>query len=290
LANSADRCRRGGSRLKLATLVVSHGVSVHAFSSNVFDRIRALGWIFYRLFRLPRLISRASALTTLSPNSSSLRFFDARLGSRQNIPVTPLYNAPIHWSSTRKTNIQRKKQILMVGYFSPIKNQLAAIELMDFIPDSIDLCFIGQRSGKYFERCKKLVKDSNLGNRIFFLEDHECDIAEEISSSILVLSCSITEALPICLLEAMASGTPFVATAVGAVPALQGGIASQDSLARRDAIIELISDPERWGELSQRGIGQFESEFSESKIAEQLAASVDLAVSNHINQARNFRC
>ena len=263
--------------LRIPVLMISHGVSLHSFSNRWSDKIRALGWMMYRYHRLPRLISRVSAITVLSEYAASSRFHDRNVAYRLGIPTTVLGNFPVHWNDTRPAHSQRKRQVVVIGYFSAVKNQLNALEVLRQLPGDVSMLFIGQRKGKYYDRCVKRAKDLGLLNRIYFYEDHECDISEEVSRSQVVLSTSITEALPICLLEAMACGTPFVATPVGAVPSLEVGLIHADCTSQAKAVLNLLDDPLYWESCSIRGIVQFEKRFSKSRIREQLAAAVELA-------------
>jgi glycosyltransferase involved in cell wall biosynthesis len=263
--------------LGLPVLMVSHGVSLHPFSARWPDRLRALGWSLYRFGRLPRLVSKLSVLTTLAEQVASSRFYDRDLAFNSGIPVVSLANFPNNWSPVRLPHARRKKQVLVIGYFSPVKNQLAALNVLDLLPADISLRFVGPRTGSYYAQCVRRTEDMGLVSRVIFSEDHECDLAQEIAISMAVLSTSITEALPICLLEAMACGTPFVATPVGAVPSLGAGLVRADAALQAEAILALSNTPSLWELQSQIGFTQFSTRFSKDKIREQLAVAVSLA-------------
>lgn len=263
--------------LRLPVLMVSHGVSLHPFSARWPDRLRAFGWSLYRLGRLPRLVSKLSVLTTLAEQVASPRFHDRDLAFNSGIPVVPLANFPNHWSPIRLSRTRRKKQLLVIGYFSPVKNQLAALNVLGLLPVDITMRFVGPRTGSYYAQCVRRAKEMGLVSRVIFSEDHECDLAQEIAISMAVLSTSITEALPICLLEAMACGTPFVATPVGAVPSLGAGLVQPNAVLQAEAVLALLNTPSLWELQSQLGLTQFSTRFSKAKIREQLAIAVSLA-------------
>lgn len=266
------------SSLGLPTLMISHGSSVHSFTSRPMDRLRALAWLPYRRTVLPRLISCLSAMTTLDEASPSDRFYDRDLARSMGVPVLPLTNAPANWTPQFTDREQRKPQILIVGYFSPIKNQLAALEVAAGLPPSMRFLFVGQRQGRYFERCARRANELGLSDRITFAEDHECNLAEEMSRSLVALSTSITEALPLTLIEAMASGTPFVATPVGAVPSLRGGILAADTSAQRVAIQALANDRSQWQRCADEGRQRFAERYSREHVEAQLWAAVEAAL------------
>lgn len=273
--------------LKIPVLMISHGISLHRFNSNITQYLRALAWIPYRLFKLPTLIKKLSAITTLDESSSSLRFYDRDLAVKMDIPISPLKNFPAHTISPYVPLIERSNQILVVGYFSPIKNQLAVIDLLEKIPKHINCIFVGKRKGNYFETCQKRVAKLKLSSRVVFLQDDECDLANQIAQSLLIFSPSITEALPITLIEAMASGTPFVATPVGAVGSFLGGILANSEVEQAKAINLLISDSGLWEMYSSSGRVQYNSDLTEERIALQLKKVVMLALSQHQKNNEN---
>jgi glycosyltransferase involved in cell wall biosynthesis len=258
----------------LPVLMISHGVSIHPFSKSITDRLRALGWIHYRYGILPRMILNLTAITTLDEASRSLRFYDRDIARQFGIPVFPLGNFPVNWSRTCLVHNARKRQVLLIGYFSPVKNQLSALEILSKLSADMFLRFIGPRSGEYYLQCVRRASELGVEARVIFSEDHECNISDEIASSIAVLSTSITEALPICLLEAMASGTPFVATPVGAVPSLSGGLIRTDVHGHAEAIQNLMNDAELWNKLSNAGIALHHERFSRISIKEQLSSAL----------------
>lgn len=263
--------------LSIPVLMISHGISLHPFQSSLIQYLRSLAWLPYRFLKLPHLMKKLSAITALDDSSTSPRFFDRDLATRFNIPVLQLRNSPIHWSSTFYPRECRKQQILVVGYFSPVKNQMAAIHAIKDLSLEINLCFIGERKGEYFEKCEQAVRQNHLLSRVSFLQDDECSLGEQIASSLLVFSPSITEALPMVLIEAMACGTPYVASSVGAVPNLRGGIVANTPSDQIKAIEQLISDNSLWNRYSDDGLLQYQKEFTESCVGEQLANAVDQA-------------
>lgn len=263
------------SSLHKPILMISHGISMHPYTSGWRQWLRSLAWKPYQYFKLPQLLQKVTAMTVLDQTSSSLRFYDRDLAKNLHIPLYLLRNSPIHKSEKLYSRVERKMQIAVVGYFSPVKNQLAAIELLASLSPEIHLCFIGDRKGAYFKKCKLAVHQRNLDKRVRFIQDNECNLAQEISSSVLVFSPSITEALPMVLIESMASGTPFVATSVGAVSSFKGGIIANTTQAQLLAIDRLVNDNLFWERYSAAGLGQYKEEFTQSCISRQLANAVE---------------
>jgi glycosyltransferase involved in cell wall biosynthesis len=238
-------------------LLISHGVSVHPFTKHPIDFLRSLAWLPYRWFKLPKLVSQLSGMACLSLNSYSKRFFDRDLAIKFGVPVYHLNNFPINLAKTTDKVAVRVFDLLLVGYFSRVKNQLEAINILSKLPCSRSLVLIGEKSGVYYKKCVDLVRRRNLQDRVTFLSDSECSIASMIGLSKLLLLTSITEVQPIVLLEAMASGTPFVASNVGCVPDLRGGYCSNIPDALVEMIQEIDNKFELWTQYSVEGIDHY---------------------------------
>lgn len=258
------------NQMNIPILMISHGVSVHPFSFKLVDVMRAIGWIYYRLSSLPNRIKKLSLLTTLDEKAVSNRFYDRDLAHKFGITVSSLVNTPIHLSDKIYKREERKLQIVLIGYYSEIKNQLGALEVIHDLPEIFKLRFIGPRKGAYYQKCLKRVNELGLTERVMFSQDDECEISSEIAASLVVLSTSITEVLPITLLEAMANGTPFVATPVGAVPSLGAGIIAANSKEQRNAILALANDDKLWNRTADLGRLQYQLYYSSKNVYESL--------------------
>lgn len=263
--------------LKIPILMISHGVSIHPFSCTPLDLIRSLAWSHYKYYFLPNRIRKISVITTLDAAAKSNRFYDREIANRLGIPVIPLVNSPINYKKTEISFSARKPQILVIGYFSYVKNQLAAINILKSLPSHLYIRFIGKRSGKYYEKCHKLAHKIGLHNRVIFSQDNECDVSEEISSSLVVFSTSITEALPVTLIEAMASSTPFVATSVGAVPSLSGGILANNATDQKSALIKITSNENLWSCFATSGREYFLKNYTTEHVKNSLLTAIDIA-------------
>lgn len=262
--------------LGLRILMVSHGSSILPFTSAPIDLLRSIAWLPYKWFVLPRLIAKANVITTLSLYASSDRFFDRDMALRLGKLVVPLINTPANKTSIYKPRNQRIMQILVVGYFSGIKNQIQAIKVASRLEKNLIFRFVGKKEGFYYKRCVSEAAELGVKNRIIFTDDTECNLADEISKSILVFMPSKTEVLPLTLLEAMASGTPFVASPVGAIPLLQGGINASGVEESVAAIRLLISSSQIWQEYSEKGRDQYLESFTYDHVKDQLVKAIEL--------------
>jgi glycosyltransferase involved in cell wall biosynthesis len=156
---------------------------------------------------------------------------------------------------------------LLIGYFSAIKNQRSAIRVASSLKGTgYQFLFVGRKSGRYYKKCRAMVDRLGLTGVVTFKEDSEIALADELASSVVVMSTSVTEALPINLVEAMAAGTPFVSYQVGAVPSLHGGVCVRNEPGMSDAIMRLVQDEMFWGSVSRAGRSQYKSMFTYEKV------------------------
>ncbi|WP_353427832.1 glycosyltransferase family 4 protein [Polynucleobacter sp. MWH-UH19D] len=263
---------------KIPSLMISHGISIHPYSNTVRNWIRYLAWLPYQYFFLTSRMKKLTAITALDLNVKSPRFYDRDLARSLHKPVFELTNSPAIKVLSIKARSDRSNQILVVGYFSEVKNQLGALAILNELPTSLTMKFVGKREGAYYLCCQEFVKQHQLEARAIFCEDHEVDLVTEFSHSILVLQTSITEALPITLLESMASGTPFVATPVGAVAALEGGLHASELSSHVKAVNQLIADELLWSQLSEQGKSSCAERYTDAKVREQLCIAVEKTV------------
>lgn len=257
------------NRLDIKTAVLSHGISIHPFTFSPKNLLRSLRWSLYWL-RLHSVIKKIHTITCLSFENKSNRFYDAKIAAKLGKKVVYLTNTPLNYSDNYVECGMRNRNILIIGYFSDIKNQYKALKIAKQLQDeNFNFIFIGNKVGNYFNKCYKFTSNHKLKN-VQFLTDKECSISEEISRSFAVMSTSSTEVLPLTLLEAMASGTPFLSTNVGAVCELSGGILCSSVNSFITELKNLSVDIIRWQALSDAGRLAIDAKYSERVVKKQL--------------------
>jgi glycosyltransferase involved in cell wall biosynthesis len=255
-----------GHNLSIPVALISHGISLHPFSKSISDTVRSIFWLPYKIFRFPKLLRMISAITALDLDVSSTRFYDRDQALLTNKLVYKLVNCQDFPSDNPKKREDRTSQIIVVGYFSYIKNQLEALKILKELDSSITMKFIGKKNGLYYKKCLKYTVDNNLTKRVSFLDDKECSIQEEIRGSMVALSTSITEVQPIFLLEAMASGTPFVSSNVGSIPKMKGGMCGDTTELKIRLIRNFFDDLETWNHYSTLGVEQVNDEYNQRNV------------------------
>ncbi|MEG7531782.1 MAG: glycosyltransferase family 4 protein [Hungatella sp.] len=122
-----------------------------------------------------------------------------------------------------------------------------------------------------------LIQKKHLEDRIH-LTGFRHDIPEILQVLDLFVSCSLKEGMPYTLIEAIASGTPVVATdVIGNRDVIQDGIngmlaKSQDSADIADKIETAMEHPERCRQYSEHGIRDVQEKFTIEKTVGQIVA------------------
>ncbi|MBE0467024.1 MAG: glycosyltransferase family 4 protein, partial [Candidatus Desulforudis sp.] len=128
----------------------------------------------------------------------------------------------------------------------------------------------------------------SLGADVLFL-GHRPDAAALMAAFDLFALPSVTEGLPLALLEAMAGGCPVVATRVGGVPeAVVDGttgwlVPPADPAALAAAVAAALDDPVRRAELAAAGRERVRQVFTDARMVEKT-----LAVYREALEARGF--
>lgn len=127
----------------------------------------------------------------------------------------------------------------------------------------------------YAEECRNLAESLGLTDKVKFLGFQKID---ELMPKIgLVVLSSISEALPLVILEGYAAGVPCVSTDVGSCRQLIEGLDEEDRelgsaggvvniadpQALADAAMALLRDPARWREAQQAGIRRVEKYYTD---------------------------
>ena len=147
---------------------------------------------------------------------------------------------------------------LYVARYDESKNQAAALRAFfrAKIENSI-LVFIGTEFNEYSHRLQRLeqtVAPSGQRSRVFYLQrlPKEMIRAAYRAADVFVMP-SKAEVQPLVVLDAMACGKPFVATNVGCVAELPGGVVVRHERQMAYVIRKLRADPAWRAELGSAG-------------------------------------
>jgi polysaccharide biosynthesis protein PelF len=130
----------------------------------------------------------------------------------------------------------------------------------------------------YARACERMLGQLELGESFRFM-GRTTDPHGVIRSGDLVLMTSISEAMPMTLLEAMVQGRPAVATSVGGVPGvLRGcGIVEPPGDVHRlaTAVVTLLRNPELAAELGWRGYERLHERYTLQHCAQGYGTLID---------------
>lgn len=131
---------------------------------------------------------------------------------------------------------------------------------------------------EYAKECRSLAESLGLGGKVRFLGFQKIDeLLPKVG--VLVLS-SISEALPLVVLEGFAAGVPCVTTDVGSCRELVFGLPGEDAAlgaaggvvriadpaALADAALALLTDPARWQAAQTAGIRRVERYYTQEQM------------------------
>ena len=148
-----------------------------------------------------------------------------------------------------------------------------AAETLRYVPDATFVHYGPVTEGEeaYGRSCKALLERLGLRERFRFMGPTS-DPSGIVRDADVVLMTSISEGLPMSILEAMGEGRPVVSTGVGGVPDVVRGCgvvaAPGDDHALAMAVVMLLRNPALAWRLGQRGHGRLGRIFNESACVE----------------------
>lgn len=223
-------------------------------------------WRLYHLSFWPQrvLLSKADELVTVSETTS-------KLIARHNLfskPAAIIHNAV----AIEPVAMQREPKLIYMGSFMPYKNVETLIRASALVPHLELHLLSGISDSRKLELSKLAVA---LGaNCVFHNGVSDEDYLELLCSATALVSASLDEGFGIPLVEAMACGTPVVASEIDIFKEVAADAAvyfhptSPDQLA--EALMEVESNWERYHHRSKERA----KEFSWAKSAAELRATV----------------
>lgn len=232
-------------------------------------------WRLYHLAYWPQrlLLDRADVVATISGTTADLM----RQHGLTRRPVLLVGNAPQPQERRREPDAPRSPSLVYMGSFMPYKNVETLIRAMASLPGHT-LHLLSRISPL---RRAELEATAPPAGRIVFhdgVSDTEYEDLLHDATALVTLSRAEGYGLPI--IEAMATGTPVVASDIPIFREVGGTAAlfvdPDDAQAVAAAVLSL-EEPGRWAEASHAGLDRA-STYSWAVSAEQLRRACDRAI------------
>lgn len=249
-------------------LLTEHGVYVReAYLSAA--RSRRSPPARFASTRLARGMTRAlyAAADVISPVTEANAHWEESLGARPEC-IRPIYNgvpSPADAEPPPGT-----LTVVSVGRVDPLKDVKTLLrvckQVVQVIPEARFLHYgpVDHTQEAYAKSCRSLHAELGLGESFRFMGSTSDPLGVVRQADVLVLT-SISEGLPLALLEAMSQSRPVVATAVGGVAECVRGCGyvapPGDVKGLAGAIVSLLRDPTLARVLGERGRARVERRF-----------------------------
>ena len=209
-------------------------------------------WINLFLFLGQVAYDTATRVTTLYEGNAATQ---AEFGADpRRIEIIPNGIEPSRFDEIYQQHLQRwqvepaEKVVGFIGRVVPIKDVKTLVRAARLVVEkcpNVQFLIAGPYAEDpiYFEECEKIVKLLHLEDKVRFLGTQK--ILEFLPRMDVLVLTSISEGLPLVVLEAMACGKPVVATDVGACRELIfGGSPADKALGRCGRLTKILSPPE----------------------------------------------
>lgn len=188
-------------------------------------------------------------------------------------------------TESKKAHPREHKVVALVGRLVRIKSTVDFITAMSVVAQKCDhvegwVCYAGAEEQEYIDECMLLAEHLNLGDKLKFIENKTMvELLPQID--VLVLS-SISEAMPLTVLEAFAGGVPVVCSNVGSCSELIFGRGEEDSAIGAagiivppsqvdklaEGIIKLTTDTALYASCSKAGLKRVKKYYDEEMMVD----------------------
>jgi glycosyltransferase involved in cell wall biosynthesis len=183
-----------------------------------------------------------------------------------------------HFVDFTKFTLKKKfdERLNIVGYIGRLSEEKGILNLIYAIPSILKvrmgICFTIYGEGNLADDIKKIIQADGLETMVRLTKwvPHE-DVPRHLNNLKLLVLPSFTEGLPNILLEAMACGTPVLATSVGAIPDIikdsENGflLKSNDPKHIADRIVELFNEQQLLEKVSKNASKWVRENFSKEE-------------------------
>jgi glycosyltransferase involved in cell wall biosynthesis len=262
-------------------ILYSHGISTNVFFKNdlISSIIRYVLWRPY-WWNIKNIMKNLDGVIFLSENGVDSRFDDIKIAKKIGIKYSVIPN-PIHHKSQefllgKKAKIESKRSIISVGSYFWTKGHDFVIRAYagSNFKNKIPLWIFGQKFNSYTDNLRSLSASLGVDEKMVLFHEGISQnlLLEAYLEASLFISGSITECQPLVLLDAMATGLPFIARSTGCIPFMGGGIVVNSEFECTTKINQLLGNQGELEGLAAQGMNEIRAKYSPAKVREQLDA------------------
>lgn len=270
-------------RISGRKFLYSHGISTNLLIRG--DYIRSiLRYILWRpyWFKVVKSMKKLDGLLFLSDRGVDSRFDDLTLAQKLQIDT---FIAPNSISEESMSYLQSPTRIfedrsgfISVGSYTWLKGHDFVLKAyaQSKYKNIIPLTIFGQKFTAYTDYLRALATELGINNgMVMFYEDISgIKLLNKYSESSIFICGSHTECQPLVLLDAMATGTPFISRSSGCIPFMSGGISVGDVHSAAIAINDLMDNTEMWQHFSTRGKGEITRRHHPNHLREAILKAI----------------
>lgn len=192
--------------------------------------LRDIRWgVFYTISR--RKIGKFDKIIHLHEQDEAYQLFKKYYFEKNY--VLENFAEPMFFERNENSYTKRDYFIYVANYH-PGKNQMLLLEAFYCMQHNFKLILVGSEKNKYYDKLlekKKLLDQKyNTNKNICFLYNiSRVKLPDLLQNAYAFVMTSKSEHYPITIIEAMASGIPYISTNVGIVKFLPGGIIVSDN-------------------------------------------------------------
>lgn len=190
-----------------------------------------------------------------------------------------------------------KLNMICVGHFNQNKQQDFVIRALAYLKEKnpemlshIHFTMTGPGEKGYCDYLKKLINSYSLEDNVS-MESYRDDISEYLGSFNLYINSSITENLPLSVLEAMSSGMPVLCTMNEGTAQLvsdgENGFLCETPEEMAEKMVWLLQNPDKFREMSAQSRKIVESTFSAKQYVSKFSDLFDSVLSTPVHLEKN---
>lgn len=259
-------------------------IHLHSAKAGTIGRIAAYhispviytvhGWAFTTGVSKKRALLAIAVERVLQPLTARyicVSKFDYNLGIKKGLmnkrhPGTVIHNG-VRKEVFQHSLIKKHPTIVMAARFDVPKRQDLLIRALEKISDkSLHLILLGD--GPKLLACQELANNLNIENRVHFLGS-VTNVREYYADADIVMLISDYEALPISIIEGLASAKPIIASNVGGINELiqNNGFLVANSVNEIVQCVQLLLENRNLrNDMGQKSFEVFQNEYTERKM------------------------